>query len=425
MAEQRQSLTRLENGLTVVSAEIPHAASVSLGVWVAVGSRHESAAQNGAAHFIEHMLFKGTRNRDARQIVGDVEGLGGYLNAYTSEDHTCYYARARADKWRTLLDVLWDMFEGATFPAGELRREREVIKEERAMYLDDPHYFGQEILGLAMWPDHPLGRPIEGTEQTLDSLQRRGLMKFKQANYHANNTFIVAAGNLSHARLVRALRNRTRSFGPGEMPEFLAAPAPEAKPRIAVRRKDIDQTQMALAIRTCGRDDRRRSAVRLLNTLLAENMSSRLYQVLRERHGLAYSVNSTPSTFADTGDITITAGVDSDRFHRVLELLQRELRKLLSRAPSQAELRQARDYVLGQFDIHLESNENYMTWLGESVVGTGQLVEPAAVKRRLSRVTAAEVHAAAKDFLRPGNFTLAVVTPRKGEKHLDRFLALS
>ncbi|MGB0582537.1 MAG: M16 family metallopeptidase, partial [Limisphaerales bacterium] len=418
MAEQRQTITRLNNGLAVISAEIPHAASVSIGIWVAVGSRHESAVQNGAAHFIEHMLFKGTRNRDARQIVGDVEGLGGYLNAYTSEDHTCYYARARADKWRTLLDVLWDMFDGSTFPAGELRREREVIKEERAMYLDDPHYFGQEILGLAQWPDHPLGRPIEGTEESLDGLQRRGLMKFKADNYHANNTFIVAAGNLSHAQLVREARSRTQSFCPGELPPFLAAPGPEKTPRIAVRRKDIDQTQIALAIRTCGREDKRRSAVRLLNALMAENMSSRLYQVLRERHGLAYSVNSSPSSFADTGDITITAGVDSDRFHRVLELLQRELKKFRSRAPTQSEVKQARDYVLGQFDIYLESNENYMTWLGESVIGSGEVTEPRAVKRRLSRVTPEEIHAAAKDFLQPGNFTLAVVTPRAGEKKL-------
>lgn len=419
-----QQVTELKNGLQVVSVRMPEASSVSLGVWCGVGSRHESPAENGSAHFIEHLLFKGTAKRDARAIVAEVEGLGGYLNAYTSEDHTCYYARARANRWEVLLDVLWDMYTGAAFPSVEVRREREVIKEERAMYLDDPQQLAQEVLGRAMWPGHPLGQPIEGTEEQLDRLKRAGLMGFWRQNYTGANTCVVAAGNVSHERLVAAVKKISRGIATGEAVECEQAWHDQSAPRVAIERREIDQTQVALGIRTVGRDDSRRYAVRLLSAVLAENMSSRLYQVLRERHGLAYSVSSSASTFADTGDVTITVGVDSERLPRALTLLQRELRKLRRDGVGKEELQQVKDYVIGQFELYLESTENYMTWLGESVIGSGRVVTPAVVKRRLRRVTPAEVDAAARDFLRPECMTLALVTPRKGDRGLERFLAM-
>ncbi|MBL6765682.1 MAG: insulinase family protein [Verrucomicrobiae bacterium] len=419
-----QQTTRLKNGLQVVSVRMPHAASVCLGVWCGVGSRHEQSAENGTAHFIEHLLFKGTGKRDAKAIVADVEGIGGYLNAYTSEDHTCYYARARADRWRVLLDVLLDMYCGASIPAVEVRREREVIKEERAMYLDDPHHVGLEVLGCAMWPDHPLGRPIEGTDTSLDGLRRAALTRFWKKHYTAANTCVVAAGNLSHSALVSATRLATNGMAIGEPAFCEAAVHRQTGPVVAVEHKDVDQTQVALGIRTAGRDDPRRFALRLLNAVLAENMSSRLYQVLRERHGLAYSVSSCVNTFSDTGDVTITAGVDSERLPKALELLRSELRRLSDRGIDEGELRQARDYVVGQFDLHLEGTENYMTWLGEGLMSTGTTASPTALKQRIRRVTVEQVNAVARDFLRSERMTMALVTPRKGDRDLERYLRL-
>jgi predicted Zn-dependent peptidase len=417
-------ITRLENGLQLVTMPMPQAASVSLGIWCGVGSRHESAVENGSAHFIEHLLFKGTPKRSPQQIVAEVEGIGGYLNAYTSEDHTCYYARARADRWRTLMDVLWDMFTRATFPPAELRREREVIKEERSMYLDDPHHLSLETLGRAMWPDHPLGRPIEGTDETLDGLRRRELTAFWQRHYTAVNTSIVAAGNVEHERLLSAVRRMSSAMPDGRPAVFRAADVEQSQPVVAVERREIDQTQIALGVRTVGHDDPRRHALRLLSAVLAENMSSRLYQVLRERHGLAYSVSSCTNTFADTGDLTITAGVDSERLPRALEILREELRRLRRKGVQAGELRHARDYVIGQFDLYLESTENYMTWLGEGLVGKGRVVDPATVKSRLRRVTPEQVNRAAAEFLQPGRMTLGLVTPRDGDRDLERFLSV-
>ena len=402
---------------------MPAAASVSVGIWIGVGSRHETEAENGAAHFIEHMLFKGTKRRNVKQIVQEVESLGGYLNAYTSEDQTCYYARGRAANWKTLFDVLWDMYANATFPARELDREREVIKEERAMYLDDPSQLVQETLGLAMWPDHPMGRPIEGTEESLDGLTRAKLRRFQSGHYHPGNTYISAAGKISHRALVSQVRRLTEGLQCGANGSgFVPVPQQNKRPCVKVLRRDIEQTQIALAIDTCSRSAPQRYAVRMLGALLAENMSSRLYQSLRERHGLAYSVSSSPNSFADIGDLTITAGVDSDRLSAALELIQKELRRLKRRPPSVGELNAAREYVIGQFELYLESTENYMTWLGESVAGNGNIASPTVVKNRLNRVTPAGIRVAAREFIRPDRMTLAVVSPRKSERGLESYL---
>ncbi|MFT4689505.1 MAG: M16 family metallopeptidase [Verrucomicrobiia bacterium] len=404
-------VTKLENGLTIASAKMSGMASVSVGIWVGIGSRHETAEENGAAHFIEHMLFKGTQSRSAREIVAEVEGLGGYLNAYTSEDHTCYYARGRGDRWRSLVEVLWDMYSDSAFAAAEVRREREVIKEERAMYLDDPSAQVQELLGATMWPDHPLGRPIEGDLKSLDGLGRRELVRFAGKRYGPENTCIVAAGNIDHQSLVKAISRLGKNWTVVADSSCEPAPEDQTEPRIAVIRRDVEQTQLAMAVKTCPRSDRRRHSLRLLNALLAENMSSRLYQVLREQHGLAYSIYSTPGYYSDAGDLTITAGVDSESLPKVFRLMRREFRRLREHAPTQVELKQAKEYVLGQFDLFLESTENRMTWIGEGLIVDGNVGTPDTVKRRLRSVTAAQVQQAAIDFLRPERLSLALVGP--------------
>src|SRR5579863_6919856 len=193
-------VTHLPSGLTVATAEMPHMTSVSLGLWVGVGGRYESVEVNGVCHFIEHMLFKGTRNRTARQISQDVEGIGGYLNAFTSEEMTCYHSKARHDRFDELLDVLTDMFLNSKFDPADIDKERGVIKEELAMYLDQPQHRVQELLNETLWPHQPLGRPLTGTEQTLDKLSRSRLVDYQRNNYVASRTIIAAAGRLKHRR---------------------------------------------------------------------------------------------------------------------------------------------------------------------------------------------------------------------------------
>jgi predicted Zn-dependent peptidase len=416
-------VTQLKNGLTVATAEMPHMLSVSVGLWIGVGSRYEPAPLNGVCHFIEHLLFKGTKKRSAKEISQAVEGIGGYLNAFTSEETTCFHARACHDRFDELLDVLLDMLLDSRFDPVEIGKEREVIKEEMAMYLDEPQHHVQELLNATLWPGQPLGRPITGTEQTLDAMTRADLAGYLRANYVPANTLIVATGRLKHRQVVRAVARYASRFHAAAPPRFAPARIEQRAPKIHLFTKKTEQTQLALGVRTCSRQDERRYALRLLNAILGENMSSRLFQVVREDHGLAYSIYSTPSFFGDAGDLVISAGLDTDNLTKTLQLIARELRRIREAAPSAAELRRARDYVIGQIDLSLESTDNQMNWLGEQLLGYGRIFQPREVKRRLREVTAAEIRAVARDFFRPERLNLALVSPLKTASRLAKLLS--
>ncbi len=416
-------VTRLENGLTVASVELPHMASVSLGVWAGVGGRHEPAPISGVSHFIEHLLFKGTRRRSAREISQAVEGIGGYLNAYTSEEHSCFYAKARHDHWPHLLDVLTDMFLHSKFDLEDIDKERDVIKEELAMYLDQPHQHVQEMLNAAMWPGQPLGRSITGTVKTLDAIYRGTLQDYLRKNYAAGAVVITAAGQLRHSQLVKAVKNYARHFKQGTRPTYVPAASTQNRPVVALHTKPTEQTQIALGIRACSRHDSRRFALRVLNAVLGENMSSRLFQTVREDQGLAYSIYSVNSFFDDVGDLVISAGLDLDNLKKTLRIITSELKRLTVQLVPAAELRRASDYLAGQIDLSLENTENQMMWAGEQWLGYGKITPPAQVKKKLGEVTAGEVRAAARKFLQPDRFTLALVSPLKSAAGLDRILA--
>jgi predicted Zn-dependent peptidase len=415
-------VTKLKNNLTVATAEMPHMTSVSVGLWVGVGSRYEPAHLNGVCHFIEHLLFKGTKKRSAKEISQAIEGIGGSLNAFTSEEMTCFYARACHDRLEELLEVLMDMFLNSKFEAVEVDKEREVIKEEMAMYLDEPQHQVQELLNATLWPDQPLGRPITGTEKTLDAMTRASLLSYLRDHYVTGNALIVATGKLKHRPFVRAVARYAPRFHTAARPDFTPAGNDQREPRIRLCTKKTEQTQIALGIRTCSRHDKRRYAVRLLNTILGENMSSRLFQIVREDRGLAYSIYSTPSFFADAGDLVISAGLDAENLSKTLQLIRRELQHLTEAPPGAAELRRARDYVLGQIDLSLESTESQMNWLGEQLLGYGKVFPPDEIKRRLRKVTPGEIRSVARDFFQPERLNLALVSPLRSVAGLGAHL---
>ena len=397
-------------------------ASVSVGIWVGVGSRYESAELNGVCHFIEHLLFKGTRRRSAREISEAVEGVGGYLNAFTGEETTCFHARACADRFPELLDVLMDMLLESRFLPEDIDKEREVIKEEMAMYPDEPQHHVQELLNATLWPRQPLGRPITGTSKTLDALARPQLVSYLRKNYVPASVVVVATGRIKHREALRAVARYSKRLKPGPRPDFARSFNHQDAPRIRLFTKKTEQTQIALGIRTFDRRDERRYALRLLNTILGENMSSRLFQVVREDHGLAYSIYSTPSFFADTGDLVISAGLDTDNLHKTLKLVLKELQRLKQQLPAAPELRRARDYVIGQIELGSESADNQMNWVGEQVLGYGKVFDPADIKNRLRRTTAAEIRAVAQEFFQPQRFNLALVSPLKSDRGLMQIL---
>jgi predicted Zn-dependent peptidase len=360
VAAAARRMTRLDNGLTLLSVSLPHSASVAVGLWVGVGGRHESAAQNGIAHFIEHLLFKGTARRTAAQISQSVEGVGGYLNAFTDEEHTCFFARAGASRMPDLVEVLLDMLLHSRLDPREIARERDVIREEIAMYRDQPAERVHDLLNALQFPRHPLGRPVVGTGASLAGLRRDDFLRYLASHYVTGATVIAAAGAVDHDALVRRVRRHGRHFRQGPRPSCEPAPAPGRASRFRAVAMSAEQANMSLGIRTCSRHDPRRHAVRLLSVLLGENMSSRLFQVVREEHGLTYNIASSTSFWDDCGDLVISAGLDPEDLPKTLRLIRTELRRLIAKAPDPTEFRRARDYVLGQHELLLEGTEHQM-----------------------------------------------------------------
>jgi predicted Zn-dependent peptidase len=413
MTKPPYQLTELPGGLRVATATMPHMASAAIGIWVGVGGRFEPARLSGIAHFIEHMLFKGTARRTAREISEAVEGIGGYLNAFTSEDNTCFYARAHASRSEELLDVLVDMFRNSRFDPVEIDKEREVIKEEYTMYRDQPAQLVQELFNEAAWPGQALGRPLTGTPATIDAIQRADFLRHMRTHYVRGCTVIAAAGSIEHADLVKQVSKRLKAFRAGPRPKFEPAVPSTHSPVVHIHTRETEQTQIALGFRTCSRHDERRFALRLLNAMLGESMSSRLFQSIREDHGLVYSVYSATSFWEDVGDIVISAGLDGDKLQRTIDLVAKEIQLLREKPPGKAEFRRARDYAIGQMELSLEGTENRMMALGEHILGYGSVANPEGSKNRLSQVTPAEVRGVARDFLRMDRLTCALVTPRK------------
>jgi len=402
-------ITKLKNGARIVSAHLPHMASVCMGVWTGTGSRHESLAQNGVSHFIEHVLFKGTKTRNAKDISEAVEGVGGYLNAFTAEENTCYYAKARADRFSVLADVLMDMYLNPAFDPEEFEKEREVIKEELAMYMDQPSQLVLEVLNEVLWPDHPLGRCITGTEQSLEGLKVSTLKRFWKNHYNASNTIIVVVGPIPHHKVVETLRKHAKHLPAGRLKTFKPMRDNQRDPQIKLRSQRSEQVQLAFGIKTCSRHGEDRYALRMLNTMLGENMSSRLFQRLREDHGLAYSVYSNLGYFHDAGFLTIAAGIDAAHIEKALTLIHQTLNEFKEKKASRKEMRQSRDYLIGQLDLHLENTENHMIWLGEQILGYGTCFPVETIRDRLTRTTPDQIRAAARNYFLPKNLNLAVV----------------
>ena len=424
MSSSPYRLTTLSNGLRIASIEMPHMQSVSVGLWVKVGGRYERAAQSGISHFTEHLLFKGTARRSAKKITEAVEGLGGYLNAFTTEDHTCYYAKAAAPHLPVLCDVLTDMYLYSQFAPVEIDRERDVIREEILMVRDNPSQYVQELLSETLWPDHPLGRSLTGTVESIGRLRRDDFLDFMRRHYHGRNTVVAVAGRVSHEAVVEAFAPRLGCLPAGRRSGFRAPAAPRdaAPSRLRLMEQEIEQTHLALGWETFGRRDERRFALKVLSVLLGENMSSRLFQKLRERYGLCYCVSTCLVCLDDTGALTLSAALDPANLEKAVRLIRREMERIATTPPSRREVRQAQDYTIGQTLMGLESTTNQMMWIGESLLGYGELTVPGTLEKKLLAVTPEAVSAVARTCLQRGRLAVALTGENPGEARLRQWL---
>ena len=416
--------TRLSNGIRVASAELPHVQSVAMGVFVGVGGRYEPKPMCGVSHFIEHLLFKGTKTLTARDISQAIEGRGGYFNAFTQEDLTCYYAKVAYNHAWKVLDILGDMTINPKFAREDVEKERGVILEEMMMYRDRPEHVVNELLNELLWPEHELGRSLVGSEETIKAMRRADIVAFKDRRYVTGNTLFAFAGRVEHDACVERVSALTGRLERAAAPRCSPVKGRMAQGRIVLQKKKVEQTQMALGFRIFGRHDPRRYAMKVMSVVLGENMSSRLFQIIREKYGLAYSVHSSFNLFADTGAVVICAGLERSRGDRALELVAREVRRLKDDLVGPREMARAREYIVGQLRLALESPSSQMMWIGENLVSYGRSITPEEVVDAVNAVTAKDVRTLAREFLSGSRMSLSVVSPELEAKDESRLLRI-
>jgi predicted Zn-dependent peptidase len=399
----------LPNGITLITERMPHVRSVTIGVWLRRGSRHEPAALNGASHFIEHLVFKGTESRTAREIALSVDSIGGQMDAFTSKEYTCFYARVLDEHLAEAVDLLSDIVLRPLFDAEELERERKVIVEEIRMVEDSPEELVYDLLVDHFYPGHPLGRPIQGTVSTVRSLSRSRLLAFFRDVYVPGNLLIVTAGNVEHAAVSRLLRKAFGGWRRRGRPVTAAKP-PRARFGVVTRaKKDLEQLHLLLGLPAFPENDDVRYPLYVLNTLLGGTMSSRLFQKIREQRGLAYSVYSATNAFLDAGVMMVYAGTSPRQGDEVLRVVLAEMDDLRRRGPTEAEVRVAKEHLRGSLMLSLESTSSRMSNLARQEIYYGRQLTSAEVLRRVDAVTVEEAHEVAQRMFRDGPVALAAV----------------
>jgi predicted Zn-dependent peptidase len=403
--------TVLDNGIRVVSHEMPDNRSVSLGIWVENGSRHESAAQNGISHFIEHLLFKGTERRGAAEIAEEMDAVGGVLNAFTSKENTCYYAKVLDENLPLAIDLLTDIFLHSSFDGEEIERERSVILQEISQAEDTPDDYVHDLFNLDLFQNHPIGRPICGRQDTVSGFNRDDLVNFFRERYVPQRVIVSAAGNIRHADLVDEMTRRL-----GSIPDGVGAPfdaASEAAPQMArgvyPHIKSLEQVHLCLGVAGIPQAHPKRYVAYVLNTLLGGGMSSRLFQEIREKRGKAYSVYSFSSSYKDVGYLGVYAGTSLESTDEVVELIAQEIKKLAAGEIADEEIRRTQGQLVGSTLLGLESTDSWMSHIARNEIYFGKAVTTDEICRRIRAVTRADVIELARELFQGGGMTLTLL----------------
>jgi predicted Zn-dependent peptidase len=404
--------TVLENGIRVVTHDMPDNRSVSLGIWVENGSRHEHAAENGISHFIEHLLFKGTERRTAAQIAEEMDAVGGVLNAFTSKENTCYYAKVLDENLPLAIDLLADIFLHSSFDAEEIERERAVILQEISQVEDTPDDYVHDLFSLDFFQNHPIGWPICGREETVSNFRRADLMEFFKARYRPERVVVAAAGNVRHAALVDEMASRLGGIQAAAQKSIAALPGetiPEMARGVYPHLKALEQVHLCLGMAGIQQTHPQRYAGYVLNTLLGGGMSSRLFQEIREKRGKAYSVYSFSSSYKDVGYFGVYAGTSLESTEEVVDLIARELKKLASEGISDQELLRTQGQLVGSTMLGLESTDSWMSHIARNEIYFGQAVTTDEICQRIRAVTRDDVVQLAGALFRNDSATLTLL----------------
>ena len=408
------SLQVLPNGLKLVLVPDDHVESVCFGLFVESGSRHELPEYAGISHLIEHMLFKGTKTRSALEISQAIEGRGGNFNAYTCEESTCFFAYMPYDALPTAVDIICDMYANPAIPDGEFERERHVVLEEIKMYGDEPDSVASENLSRALFPKNALGLPIAGEAATLDKMTPQTLRDYIRRAYVPRATVAVVAGRFDPAEVRRLVEQALGGLADRDPLPFVpvrARPYPQKEIRA---QRDVQQVQLALGYRTFGvhAPKRKKLAATVFDCLMGRTMSSRLFQSVREKHGLSYDIRSQLQFFEDVGGWCVMAGLDTVRVDLAMKTIEKEFARIRAKKPSAAEMRRTKDYLLGNFRLGLENQRARMFFFGNSVMTYGEIRSPQEMVDGIAAVTANDVLAVANEILQDKYRSISWVTPK-------------
>jgi predicted Zn-dependent peptidase len=399
--------TVLDNGIRIISEEIDHVRSVSIGIWVQCGSRHEDRETNGMAHFIEHMLFKGTRNRSAFDIAAAIDSVGGVMNAFTGKELTSFYIKIPDYHLEMAIDLLADIFRNSLFDPEEISREKSVVLQEIHMLDDSPDDYIHDFFEEKFWKDHPLGYHVLGSRERVEQFDRASILSFVTPRYRGQNLVLTAAGHLKHERLVELV---DRSFG--SMPKDAlgnGTGSPEVSGGITVLDKDLEQIHMVLGCPAPSSLSPRRYASFVMNAVLGGSMSSRLFQEIREKRGLAYAIHSYLTPYTDVGMLGIYVGTSEAHIREVVGVILDELMRLTRDPLTDLELRSARELIKGNFLLSMESTDNRMTRLAKNEINFGKEIPTEEVIAGIDAVSADEIRALAGEIFNPSVIGLAAI----------------
>jgi predicted Zn-dependent peptidase len=408
--------TTLNNGLRLITHPMPRMESVAIGLWVRAGGRYESKEIKGIAHFLEHLVFKGSRRYSCRQIKELIEGVGGMLNAFTSEETTCYYAKLPAAKQFQALDILSDMVINPLLRLCDIQRERFVVLEEIKMHRDLPQSYVYDLLDQILWPQHPLGLPIIGEKRIILQLKPEDLASFQKGYYTPSNIVIAACGRLEHKKLLKRLKATLGNLKANIKNTFVPVSEYEQKPKIKILNKRTAQTHLALGCYGINRDHPDKHILSLLHIILGANMSSRLFSEVREKRGLAYEIGTQIKGFSDTGLFLIRAGVDNTKLSEAIKVILKQLTRIEKRLVSASELRRAKEFYIGQLRLGLEDTLNHMFWLGEPTLHLNKTYSFSGILKEVGKIDCDDLRRVSQAIFKPEAMRLAVIGPAKCEE---------
>ena len=408
--------TVLKNGVKIITESLDYAKSVSLGIWINTGSRFEQKTENGISHFIEHMIFKGTPNRDCLQIAREFDNIGGLANAFTGKEYTCFYSRVLDKHFESLGNILSDIFLNSIFDQNDINRESKVILQEINMVEDSPDEYVHDLFNNVFWGNNSLGMPVLGTGDTVSGLNREIILNYKNEFYTPERIIIAAAGNIDHEKVVAFFKPLLEPLEAVENNVLVENPCPNYD--VLCRNKELEQVHLCLGARAPDLLSEKRFASIVFNTILGGNMSSRLFQEIREKHGLAYSIYSFISSFIDTAFLGVSAATDAEDINNVLRLINTEIKKIQNGELSEIDLNAVKEHLIGNILLGSESIDSRMMRMAKYEYLFDRYVEYDEIVNRIERVTLDEVIDSANEIFNTGRISLATVGPVE-KKDLD------